>query len=464
MPKLTGAFSPSEPDAVVLERLALVVQVCVAFVTLLVLHGVFELLDLAGALGPLEYRVYATRWPPMTAASAIALVLGLLSYLLSDPRRPPAMRRAGTILAGGMLVFCAAVMMEERFHFAVAASLPLLTRHAFPLSYLSAMGLQSATTFTVLGAALMLIRMRKRFAARMADLVVSGLVLAVMTIDSGFVFGTMPLFGRSAQIQNSPETLLCLSLLTVAVVIRRAEFGVFSIFLGQGMGSRAARLLSPLVLLMPFLREAARAHFLNVHRMPPHYTTAILASLTAIVALALVLYLAWRINGMEREIHDLSLRDALTGLYNLRGFYLLAEQSLRVARRSHLPFSVLFIDLDNLKQTNDQLGHQTGSQCLQETGELLRTAFREIDIVGRIGGDEFAIAGHFDHASILLAADRIRDLAARRNGEGQRRFKLSFSVGCVTADHIETESLEEMLAQADREMYQEKRHKKLAAG
>ena len=182
------------------------------------------------------------------------------------------------------------------------------------------------------------------------------------------------------------------------------------------------------------------------------------------ISMALVLYLAWRIYGMEREIQDLSLRDALTGLYNLRGFYLLAEQSLRVAQRSQLPFSVLFIDLDNLKQTNDQWGHLTGSQCLQETGELLGTAFRETDIVGRIGGDEFAVAGHFDQASISLAAGRIKDLTARRNAESQQRFKLSFSVGYVTTDHVETESLESMLAKADRAMYQEKRHKKLAAG
>ena len=129
--------------------------------------------------------------------------------------------------------------------------------------------------------------------------------------------------------------------------------------------------------------------------MPAHYTTAILASINGLVALFLLLYLVWRMNRLETDIRDLSLRDALTGLYNIRGFRILAEQSLRMAHRSKEPFSVLFIDLDDLKQTNDLLGHQAGSEFLIETGEILKDTFRETDVFGRIGGDEFAVAGQF---------------------------------------------------------------------
>jgi diguanylate cyclase (GGDEF)-like protein len=141
--------------------------------------------------------------------------------------------------------------------------------------------------------------------------------------------------------------------------------------------------------------------------MPAPYAAAMLS-------FVLLLFLAWRINNMEIKIHNFSLRDELTGLYNLRGFHLLAEQSLRLAYRNQLPFSVLFIDLDNLKQINDSLGHSTGSAFLAETGVILRGAFRETDVLGRIGGDEFAVAGQFGQMAISLAAQRLRKTTVQR--------------------------------------------------
>jgi diguanylate cyclase (GGDEF)-like protein len=249
--------------------------------------------------------------------------------------------------------------------------------------------------------------------------------------------------------------------LNLVILFRRAELGVFSIFLGTGIGSRIARLFSPIVLALPFLREATRAHFISSDRMPPHYTTAILASLTAMLAVALLVYLAWRIHGMEMEIHDLSLRDELTGLYNRRGFYLLAQQSLRMAHRSDLPFSVLFIDLDDLKFTNDSLGHHEGSRFLVETGEILKATFRETDVIGRIGGDEFAVAGQFSQAAMGSAVERMKELSEQRNAEAGRQIPLSFSVGYITSNGGPDESLDDLLVKADYAMYEHKRSKKV---
>jgi diguanylate cyclase (GGDEF)-like protein len=175
----------------------------------------------------------------------------------------------------------------------------------------------------------------------------------------------------------------------------------------------------------------------------------------------MLLFLAWRINRMEAEIRDLSLRDALTGLYNIRGFRILAEQSLRMARRSDEPFSVLFIDLDDLKLTNDMLGHQAGSELLIETGEILKDTFRETDVFGRIGGDEFAVAGQFSLSAISHAAQRLEEAAEVRNAHAGRTMGLHFSMGYVTTDAEMQESLDELLAKADEAMYEEKRRKKV---
>jgi len=153
----------------------------------------------------------------------------------------------------------------------------------------------------------------------------------------------------------------------------------------------------------------------------------------------------------------------LTGLYNLRGFHLLAEQALRLAQRSQLPLSVLFIDVDNLKAINDSLGHSAGSAFLAETAELLKETFREADVMGRIGGDEFAVVCQCSHVAISIAAERLQAACALRNREAGRIRPLSLSVGFATSVEHEKESLKDILARADKAMYQEKRCKQNAS-
>lgn len=178
--------------------------------------------------------------------------------------------------------------------------------------------------------------------------------------------------------------------------------------------------------------------------------------------MVLLLVLVWRINSMEKEIHDLTLRDELTGLYNMRGFYLLGEQTLRLAQRAELPFSVLFIDLDGLKKINDDQGHNMGSTYLAETGELVLACFRETDVKGRFGGDEFVVAGQFSMVGIELAATRLKAAAAERTSAAGRKYPLSLSIGCVTLDHPSNESLKELVRRADEAMYRDKRSKRVA--
>jgi diguanylate cyclase (GGDEF)-like protein len=134
-----------------------------------------------------------------------------------------------------------------------------------------------------------------------------------------------------------------------------------------------------------------------------------------------------------------------------------------MAHRSDLPFSVLYIDVDNLKQINDSFGHTTGSEFLTETAKILEDTLRETDVLGRIGGDEFAVAGQFSQESIALVAQRLDASSAQRNTWPGRRLPLSFSTGYVTTDNGRRESLDDLLAKADQAMYREKRRKKVPA-
>src|SRR5208283_1937721 len=110
-------------------------------------------------------------------------------------------------------------------------------------------------------------------------------------------------FGLAADPGRSFQTTVCMLLLTGVTFFQRARKGIFSIFVGRGTGSRVARALSPILLLLPYLRESGRAHFIGDSRMPPPYSTAILATLAVMVSTTLLLYLARRINSMEVEIH-----------------------------------------------------------------------------------------------------------------------------------------------------------------
>jgi diguanylate cyclase (GGDEF)-like protein len=107
---------------------------------------------------------------------------------------------------------------------------------------------------------------------------------------------------------------------------------------------------------------------------------------------------------LRQQLQDLSHKDDLTGLHNRRGFLILSEQQIRIARRQKTPFLLLFMDLDGLKDINDTFGHAEGNRALIEAAEVLRESFRQSDILARFGGDEFAAlslcSGLTDEAAI----------------------------------------------------------------
>ena len=386
-----------------------------------------------------------------TSIAATAFLCAL-SLLFSEPKRPG--RRLGThVVFSNLLLTVATVYLlvhvlhentglEGRFNAGHAVMTPGW----------------ASVTFAVLAIAVILIQSSNSIVNRIADAFVCLLCLLVAILLSDFVFAAFHLVGRPSIGLVSPLTLSCLVLLTAVVVLSQAGHGIFAIFLGIGIGSKLARILAPILIALPFLREAIVAHLAATGTLSRYYGTAILASLSALVLVAVLLFFTWRISRMENEIHDLVLRDELTRLYNFRGFHLLAEHALRLAQRSKLPFSVLFIDFENLKQINAELGSNATASYLVEAGEVIRTTFRESDIKGRIGGEEFAVAGQFDHVGISVAALRLEAASAART-DGGRRPSMRFSMGHVTSEENSHESLKELLAKADKIRFQERRQR-----
>jgi diguanylate cyclase (GGDEF)-like protein len=117
------------------------------------------------------------------------------------------------------------------------------------------------------------------------------------------------------------------------------------------------------------------------------------------------------------------------------------------------------MDMDNLKEVNDTLGHEAGSELLQEMSAILSATFRETDVIGRLGGDEFVVAGNASHDEFALAIRRLEAATARANGRPNRLYRVRFSFGYVTTDDTHTQTLDDLLSRADKIMYQAKRDK-----
>lgn len=158
----------------------------------------------------------------------------------------------------------------------------------------------------------------------------------------------------------------------------------------------------------------------------------------------------------NEAIQRLSICDELTGLYNRRGFYLLAGQELKRAHRQHSVPLVLYLDVDGLKIINDQMGHKTGDLLIAEAARVIKASMRDSDIIGRIGGDEFCImAVDCDHEAVKA---RMKDLIDRFNARSTT-FKLSISMGSASPQ-TQHEKLDSLLSRADQEMYAAKRFRK----
>lgn len=173
-----------------------------------------------------------------------------------------------------------------------------------------------------------------------------------------------------------------------------------------------------------------------------------------------------KLERLTSELQELSLVDPLTGLNNRRGFFHLAEQQLAMARRHKKPMILLYIDLDDLKKINDTFGHQQGDRALRETAEILKATFRSSDIVtrfARLGGDEFVVLiVEPTVATVESLVNRIENNVREFNRREQRPYRIALSIGAAVFSSDEPCSIDEMLAQADRMMYQTKKKKKIA--
>jgi diguanylate cyclase (GGDEF)-like protein len=146
--------------------------------------------------------------------------------------------------------------------------------------------------------------------------------------------------------------------------------------------------------------------------------------------------------------------DYLTGAENARAFYEMVEKQISLFSRKNRPFSILYIDMDNLKQLNDTHGHSAGDKALQDTVSTLQRTLRPSDIISRLGGDEFAVLlMEADARAAEFVSTRVQTALRKKPG---RRYGVTYSIGALSCLAAPA-SADELMEQADDLMYEAKR-------
>jgi diguanylate cyclase (GGDEF)-like protein len=164
---------------------------------------------------------------------------------------------------------------------------------------------------------------------------------------------------------------------------------------------------------------------------------------------------------MRRQIHELSMLDELTGIYNRQGFLLRAEQTLALSERLGTEANLFFLDADHMKWVNDTYGHQEGDFLLKEISRILQDVFRRTDVLGRIGGDEFAVLAlreSADDVQSILA--RLEESQNRVNAQRSVEYPITFSIGVGRSTREDRLDLDELMEIADQAMYENKKTKR----
>jgi len=166
------------------------------------------------------------------------------------------------------------------------------------------------------------------------------------------------------------------------------------------------------------------------------------------------------------QFQQLSVTDTLTGLLNRRGFTAMVEKQLSALQRNGKGAFLFFIDMNDFKLINDKYGHDIGDQALVEAAEILKSTLRASDIIGRIGGDEFAALTVINDnlKSEAQIKQRLVEKLVNWNREKSVDYTLSFSIGIVEVPHDTVCSVYELMKCADENMYMEKQQKKSLNG
>lgn len=469
--------------------------------------GAISLVVLAGWwLDVPMLRSVLPSWTAMvvnTASALLILGLGLWCATLGESQVGCLVRRLGASLAmliGGLTL----VEYVMQVDLAIDLLLPFEHQRNQPVLYPGRMAPATALCILLSGLSLLLLNSRTLLpqALAIATLCVS------LTAVIGYMFDVSALYTVGLYSSMAIHTAIALFLLNSGILALQQRSELIELLISDTAGGRMARSLLtsvPLVVLgigAVLLAGERQGYYDN------RFSLALMATLSIVTLVAVILrtanHLRWvdksrgraqaelaSLNAaletrvaertgaleaandkllaeiaqrqkIEDEVRRLSMTDELTGLHNRRSFFLLADQLMRTARRNDQSCLLFFIDLDGLKKINDIHGHEAGDLAITAAAQVLKAAFRDSDVVARIGGDEFVVlAADVGEPADGLTA-RVQALVEEFNASDRCRYPIALSMGAVGCSPRELKPLGELLASADALMYANKLRRRQA--
>ncbi len=161
----------------------------------------------------------------------------------------------------------------------------------------------------------------------------------------------------------------------------------------------------------------------------------------------------------ERHLKRLAQIDGLTGVLNHNAIRFRLKEEFQRAKRYKLDLSCMMIDLDDFKLINDKFGHEKGSHVLKQTAKIIKKNLREIDVVGRYGGDEFfIILPETKKEPSLIVAERLRNIFMELKNKSKKSAYCTLSIGVGGINSKDAGNVGDMIKAVDRAMYQVKKN------
>ena len=163
--------------------------------------------------------------------------------------------------------------------------------------------------------------------------------------------------------------------------------------------------------------------------------------------------------GFQRQMFESASRDALTGIYNKRFFVERLGSEFAFAVRHNALLSLIIFDIDHFKRINDTYGHLAGDHVLNSLAKLLAPVVRSEDVFARYGGEEFVIMSRStDPPSASVVSERVRQRVESLTFEfGGKRIPVTVSLGVAGMPHPDIKTPEDLIARADKALYEAKR-------
>jgi|GEM_PF-1699628 len=201
-----------------------------------------------------------------------------------------------------------------------------------------------------------------------------------------------------------------------------------------------------------FIRKDGSIMWSGLSVTPIHDPSGSIESIIAVIADITEL------KNAQQKLIDMATHDPLTGLPNRRLFYEKLGEVLARSKRQNRYIAVLFLDLDGFKEVNDQFGHDGGDALLQDVAGKLRSMVREVDIVSRLGGDEFTIIleSVSDDADIIQVTSRIIEIVASPFDINGSSARVTASIG-ISIFPRDGDDIDRLIKKADDAMYESKK-------